>query len=91
MGQAGGCETCDMMTQLIPESGPTVCEEILFPFWSKRADGESLSESRSPRPLMAVPMETNEIPCRRLPSPKPWGLTPAWPAPAGVHVFQEAG
>lgn len=40
---------------------------------------------------MAVQMETNEIPCRRLPSPKLWGLTPAWPAPAGAHVFQEAG
>lgn len=33
---------------------------------------------------MAVQMETNEIPCRRLPSPKLWGLTPAWPAPAGA-------
>ena len=39
MSQADGSGTCDMMTQLMPESGPTVREEILFPFWSKRADG----------------------------------------------------
>lgn len=32
-------ESCDMVTQLMTESGPTVCEEILFPFWSKWADG----------------------------------------------------
>lgn len=30
MGQTGGSETCDTMTQLTPESGPAVCEEILF-------------------------------------------------------------
>lgn len=36
--RTGGRGTYDRMTQLMPESGPTVCEEIL-PFWSKWADG----------------------------------------------------
>lgn len=80
-----------MMTQLMPESGPTVREEILFPFWSKRADGESLRESRSRRPQMAGQMEKNEIPCRGSHLPKLWGLlTPACPPPACRHTFQEA-
>lgn len=74
--RTGGCGTCDRMTQLMPESGPTVCEEILLPFWSKWADGQSLCESRSPRPQMVVQMEKNEIPCRRRPPPQTVGSAP---------------
>ena len=38
---------------------------------------------------MAVQMEKNEILCRGSHLPKLWGLTPAHPAPACRHTFQE--
>lgn len=64
------------MTQLMPESGPSLCKEILFPFWSKWADGQSLCESQSLGPQVTVQMEKNEIPCRRLSSPQTVGSDP---------------
>lgn len=90
-GQAGGSTTRDRLTQPVPESGPTVCEEALLPFWSERADGWSLRESPSLRPQMAAQMEKNEIPVQEASHLlKPWAPTPARPAPVRALTCQEA-